>query len=214
MSDLTPRIIECEQGSPAWFEARRGLPTASMFADIMSPGRGGAPSKTRRTYMLKLAAEIITGNPTEAFSTVHTERGHVQEAEAREWYAFKRDVDPQQVGLIVNGVAGYSPDSLIEARGALEIKSKLGFMAIDAILNNEFLSDHRAQCQGGLWVAKREWIDLLVWSRGITPFIKRAERDEVYIVNVERAVVEFREELDEMVEKVRAYGRPLTSEAA
>ncbi|MBI1682338.1 lambda exonuclease family protein [Caulobacter hibisci] len=215
MAEITAlRIIDCDQGTPEWLEARRGLPTASMFKDIMSPGRGAAPSKQRRTYMLKLAAEIISGEPTEGFSTVHTERGHEQEAEAREWYAFKHDVDPQQVGLIVNGVAGYSPDSLIGAPGALEIKTKLGFMAIDAILNDEFLDEHKPQCQGGLWVAKREWIDLTVWSRGIPPFVKRAERDEVYIVKLERAVVEFTEELAEMVAKVRAYGLPKISEAA
>lgn len=215
MADLTPpRIVECAQGTPEWLEARRGLPTASMFKDIMSPGRGAAPSKTRKTYMHKLAAEIISGEPTEGFSTVHTERGHEQEAEAREWYAFKNEVDPQQVGLIVNGVAGYSPDSLIDAPGALEIKTKLGFMVIEAILNDEFLDDHKAQCQGGLWVAKREWIDLLVWNRGIPPFVKRAERDEVYIVKLAKAVEEFNEELADMVAKVRAYGAPLKREAA
>lgn len=208
------QILDLEQGSAAWLEARKGLPTASLFGDIISAGRGGAPSKTRRTYMMKLAAEIITGQPNEGFSTAHTERGHLLEAEARDYYAMLNDVDPQQVGLIINGKAGYSPDSLIGDRGALEIKSKLPWMVVEAIINDEFLEEHKPQCQGGLWVAKREWIDLLVYWPGVTPFIKRAERDEVYIVKLERAVTEFNEELADMVAKVKAYGRPVQSEAA
>lgn len=208
------RIIDCEQGTPEWFEARRGLATASLFGDIMSAGRGGGASKVRRTYMMKLAAEIITGQPSEGFSTVHTERGHAMEGEARDWYAFDRDVDPQQVGLIVNDKAGYSPDSLIADRGALEVKTKLPWMVVEAIINGEFLEEHKPQCQGGLWVAEREWIDLLVYWPGMTPFVARAERDEVYIVKLAKAVEEFNEELADMVAKVRAYGAPLKSEAA
>ncbi len=208
------QILDVEQGSDAWHKARAGMPTASMFKDIMSPGKGGGPSAVRKTYMRKLAGEILTGEPMEGFSTKHTERGHAMEGDARRWYAFDRDVDPQQVGFIVNGQAGYSPDSLIDTRGALEIKSKLPEMVIDAILNDEFLPEHKAQCQGGLWIAEREWIDLLVWWPKLTPFVARAERDEVYIVKLAKAVEEFNEELADMVAKIRAYGQPQKREAA
>ena len=34
-------IIDCEQGSAAWFEARKGIPTASEFSTVMSEGREG-----------------------------------------------------------------------------------------------------------------------------------------------------------------------------
>jgi len=207
-------IINVEQGSPEWFKARKGLVTASVFGDLMSPGRGSAPSKSRKTLMLKLAGEILTGVPAEGFSTPHTERGHAMEGDARRYYAMLKDVDPEQVGLIINGKAGYSPDSLIEKRGALEIKTKLPSMVIDAILNDDFLTEHKPQCQGGLWVAEREWIDLLVYWPDLPPFIKRAERDEIYIVKLERAVDEFNEELADMVAKIRAYGAPLKREAA
>lgn len=36
------QIIECEQGSAAWFDARKGIPTASEFSTVMSEGRDGA----------------------------------------------------------------------------------------------------------------------------------------------------------------------------
>jgi hypothetical protein len=38
---MTMEIIECEQGSAAWFEARRGIPTASEFSTVMSEGKDG-----------------------------------------------------------------------------------------------------------------------------------------------------------------------------
>ena len=31
------RIIDCIQGSPQWFKAREGIPTASMFKKIITP---------------------------------------------------------------------------------------------------------------------------------------------------------------------------------
>lgn len=55
-----PEIFICEQGSADWYEARRGIPTASMFSTVMASGRGGGESKTRRKYLLQLAGEILT----------------------------------------------------------------------------------------------------------------------------------------------------------
>ena len=46
---------EIEQGTPDWFECRRGIPTASKFATVMAKGEG----KTRSEYMRKLAGEIL-----------------------------------------------------------------------------------------------------------------------------------------------------------
>jgi hypothetical protein len=36
------QIIDCDQGSVEWFEARKGIPTASEFSTVMSEGRDGA----------------------------------------------------------------------------------------------------------------------------------------------------------------------------
>ena len=48
-------IINCDQGTPEWFAARVGIPTASRFSDILAKGEG----KTRGRYLRDLAAEII-----------------------------------------------------------------------------------------------------------------------------------------------------------
>jgi hypothetical protein len=193
------QIMDCEQGSPEWFAARAGIPTASQFSTVMASGRGGAESKTRRTYMLKLAGEIITGDPMDSFSNAHTERGHEMEPEARNFYAFRHDVDPQLIGFIRNGNAGASPDSLIGENGLLEIKTKLPHLLIDVTLRGEFPTDHKAQCQGQLWIAEREWIDLICYWPKMEPFIARAYRDEEYIKQLARAVDQFNDELAEII---------------
>lgn len=200
-------VFTCAQGSAEWFSCRAGIPTASEFATVMASGRDGGASKTRRTYMLKLAGEILTGQPSEGYSNAHMERGHEMEPEARDLYAFTRRADPQIVGFIRNGDKGASPDSLIGVSGMLEIKTKLPHLHIDCLLRDEFPAEHKAQCQGALWVAEREWIDIAVYWPGLPLFVKRATRDEEYIAKLSEAVDLFNEQLADVVEQVRRYGR-------
>ena len=194
-------IFNCEQGSDAWFLARMGIPTASEFSTVLAKGEG----KSRLTYMRKLAAEIITGEPTESYSNQYLERGKVMEDEARERYAFDHDVDPVRVGFIRSGTKGCSPDALIGDVGMLEIKTQRADLLIATILKNEFPPEHKAQCQGNLWVAEREWIDISVYWPKMPRFVKRAYRDEPYIKTLSEAVNAFNAELSELVEKIRAY---------
>jgi hypothetical protein len=193
------QIYDMEQGSPEWFACRLGIPTASQFSTLMMSGRGGGDSKTRRTYMLKLAGELLTGEPMDNFSNRHMERGNEMEPEARDFYAFQMDVDPQLVGFIRNGDCGASPDSLIGNDGMLEIKTKLPHILLDLLLKDEFPSEHKAQCQGQLWVAEREWVDLVCYWPKMPKFIKRVYRDEPFIKQISDAVDQFNSELAEII---------------
>jgi len=197
-------VHDMEQGTPEWFAVRRGLPTASMFGTILAKGKGGGESLTRRTYLYKLAGEIITDEPMDSFSNHHMERGHSMEDEARLYYAFFTNTEVDQVGFITNGPKGCSPDSLIGLNGMLEIKTKLPHLMIGVLESGEFPSDHRAQCQGQLWVAEREWVDLICYWPKMPPFIKRAYRDEEYIKRLSDAVDQFNDELAALVAKYRS----------
>ena len=125
---------------------------------------------------------------------------------ARDAYAFMRDADPQPVGFIRNGRAGASPDSLLGNDGLLEIKSKLPHLLVETILRDDMPPEHRAQCQGQLWIAEREWVDIAVYWPGMPLFIHRSYRDEDFIKTLAAAVDQFNAELDEIVAKVRQYG--------
>ena len=84
-------IFDCEQNTDEWLRVRLGIPTASKFATVMAKGKDGkSDSKTRRDYLLDLVGERITGEPADAFSNRHTERGHEVEPDARALYEIGR----------------------------------------------------------------------------------------------------------------------------
>lgn len=199
-------IFFCDQNSDEWFEARAGIPTASEFSTVMAKGKGGGESITRRKYMYRLAGEIITGEVHQGYSNANMDRGHVMEPDARNLYALMTDAEPELVGFIRNGAKGCSPDSLIDANGLLEIKTKQPDLMIEVLMRDQFPAEHKAQCQGALWVSEREWIDIAVYWPKLPLFIKRAYRDEAYIKTLADEVDRFNEELAGVVEKVRQYG--------
>ncbi len=200
------QILTCDQGSDEWHRARMGIPTSSKFKTLLAINKDAKDKKTRTTYMLELAGEILTGEPTESYSNGHMERGKVMEEEARNYYAFMESVEPERVGFIRSGNKGCSPDSLIGTSGMLEIKTALPHILADLILKDAFPSEHKAQTQGNLWVAQREWIDLTVYWPKMPRFVKRAYRDETYIKELDSAVNQFNDELHETVERLRRYG--------
>jgi len=201
------QIFNCEQGTTEWYQARAGIPTASEFDTVMAKGRGGGDSKTRRTYMLKLIGERLTREPMWSYSNEHMERGKVMEAEARDLYEMIAEVTCEKVGFLRRGDAGCSPDSLVGDVGMLEIKTKLPHLQLDCILYDELPSEHRAQCQGQLWIAEREWVDFVSYWPGLPLFAKRVYRDEEYIKKLAEAVRVFNAEMEEMIAKVQQYRR-------
>lgn len=195
-------FTDLEQGSPEWFAARAGIPTASKFATVMAKGEG----KTRSEYMRTLAGEILTGEPAEQFSNVHTERGNAMEDEARDTYAFINGVEPTRVGFIRNGNCGASPDSLIGENGGLEIKTALPKIQIDRLERNRLPPEHKAQVQGNLWIAEREFWDFVSYWPRLPVLTVRVYRDEEYIKALSDEIDRFNDELAALVERIRNYG--------
>lgn len=197
-------VFNFEQGSPEWFECRLGIPTASMFSTVLASGRGGGESKTRKTYMLKLIGEILTGEYSEGYSNSHMERGTAMEPEARSAYEFVSSVECQQIGFVKNHNAGASPDSFVGDSGLLEIKTKLPHLQLDVILSDTVPSEHYAQIQGQIWIAEREWCDFVSYWPKLPLFVKRVYRDEKYInTKLWPEINRFNDELRELMEKFK-----------
>lgn len=191
----------CEQGTPEWFALRCGIVTASEMDSVMAKGKGNAESKTRRTYMLKLIGERLTGDVAESFTNAHMERGKVMEAEARDMYSLVTNATVEQAGFIRNGEVGYSPDGLPPG-GLLEIKTKLPHLHLDCLLRDEVPPEHKAQVQCGLWVAESEWLDFVSYWPKLPLFIKRVYRDEAFIKAMAAEVARFYEEMNALVAKI------------
>lgn len=199
-------IFDCEQGSPAWFEARRGIATASEFHTILARGKDGGVSLTRKTYLLKLAGERLTGEPMDSYSNGAMDRGKAWEAEAREIYAFEHDAEPELVGFVRRGDMGCSPDSLIGEAGGLEIKTRAAHLHIEAMLRADYPPEYKAQLQGFLLVTGRDWIDLGIYCRKLPLVVRRITPERDYLATLQGEIDRFNDELAALVERVRRYG--------
>lgn len=197
-------ITNVEQGTQEWLNLRLGIATASEFECLMVNGKGeGGFGVGAFTYMDTLIGERITGEAADPFSgNRHTERGHELEAVARNLYREQCEVETSDCGIILNHGAGYSPDSLVGANGLAEVKTKLPKFQVGVILQNEVPKDHIAQCQGGLWLSEREWIDFVSFWPGMPLFIKRMYRDEAYIRKLSQRMKDFYEIMDDRMNRV------------
>ncbi|EWH01914.1 lambda exonuclease family protein [Halomonas sp. BC04] len=201
------QILTLEQGTPEWHAARLGIVTMSELKTLLVKGKGPGGSGTGAiSYMHQLIGERITGEPLEAFQgNAHTQRGHQLEPVARELYQEAAGLPRlEQVGIILNHGVGYSPDCLVDSNGLAEIKTKLPKYQIELLLDGELPQEHVAQCQGGLWVSEREWIDFVSYWPGMPLFVKRAYRDEGMIRTIAERVEAFYEELERRMAMVMA----------
>lgn len=201
---MSIEIIECQQGTQAWLEARMGIVTASEVHCVMANGRNGEPSKTRALYMRRLAAEIITGRPCAYFDgNDDTERGKELEPVIAEIYSQANSQIVTDVGFIKNGRIGCSPDRLIGEDGGLEIKSKRPYTQIEVLERGDIPPEYIKQVQTCLMVTERDWWDFVSHSEGLPLFIKRVFRNDKLIADIQVAVDLFNDDLDALVEKLK-----------
>ena len=101
------RVVECTQGSPAWVEARLGIPTASNFSRIIT-AKTAKLSSSAEGYLCELVAESLLGVPVDEATSSFMERGADLEAEAFARYELEYDVDTTPVGFVLrdDGRAG------------------------------------------------------------------------------------------------------------
>lgn len=174
------RIIDCEQHSPEWYAARLGIPTASEFGSIITPKKREYAAAAQG-YIDRLIDECVRPSADRSWgSNRHTERGNTLEPEARDFYAFERDVVPRQVGFILSddGTIGCSPDSLIESDGGLEIKCPDGPTHVRWLRAGGLPDDHKPQVHGSLIVTGRAWWDFLSYCPGYPPILVRVTPDD------------------------------------
>lgn len=210
---------DAPQRSDAWFELRRGIPTASHFATVLASGRDGEASKMRTSYLRKLAGEILTGQIGETFRNDAMQRGIEMEAEALDWYEQNYFVEVHRVGFVRRTVhpplgkpfvAGGSSDGRVPSKKkVIEVKTLRPDLLIEVAEKGAagLPMGHRAQCQGNIWIDGADSCDLILFYRGCkNPPVFTLQRDDVYIATLIEQVEAFSFELNALVEKMRARG--------
>lgn len=202
-------IRNIEQGSQEWLSLRLGIVTCSELDVLMVNGKGEAGFGAGAfTYMDRLIGERITEAEAEPWrGNGSSARGHILEPAVRNLYCLRRNLPEgaiDQVAIILNHDIGYSPDGVIGDDGLIEVKTKVPEKLVTVILENKVPGEHVAQCQGGLWVSEREWIDFLGHWPGMPLCLVRAYRDEAYIRKLAGRVSTFYEIMEARMERVLA----------
>jgi hypothetical protein len=163
---------------------------ASKAAEL-PPVYKPAVNDTSRALTYLLAAERITGRVVQTFTSAAMERGNLDEPIARDKYS-EHHAPATEVGFMVNSFEryrlGYSPDGLVGDDGLIEIKSREPKKHLATILANEVPAENMAQCQAGLLVSGREWIDYVSFCGGMPLWTKRVEPDMRWFHAIQEAV--------------------------
>ena len=197
------KIIDCKQGSPDWFKARAGIPTASNFDKIITPS--GKPSKSSDKYLDECLAEWLAGDDlSENNASFWMQRGTELEDEAREQYEFITGETVKQVGFCVDGNIGCSPDGFVGDKGLVEIKCPAPATMVD-YYRNGFPNKYRPQIHGQMWVTDRSWCDFFAYHPAMKPFTVRIYAVDDYINALSEAVQEFVRRLEAEKKKLKEW---------
>ena len=201
-------IDNIEQGSDAWLKARLGKVTASRVADVMSKGRGSAPSKTAESYMMELIAEKLTGQSKPFFENDAMKWGTATEPQARDMYSVNNGfVSIREVAFVeLDENTLISPDGLVGDHGLFEAKCPNTTTQLKRALSDSYSSDYKPQIQMQLWVTERDWCDFVSFDPrlecGASYLQERVFRDEEYISEMKVKVDAFVKEMNSRIKRI------------
>jgi putative phage-type endonuclease len=197
-----------EQRSPEWYAARLGKVTASRVADIIAKTKSGY-STSRANYMAELVCERLTGKQGDFYQNAAMAWGTETEPMARSAYEAHSGNLVTETGLVLHpsiADAGASPDGLIDEDGLVEIKCPNTSTHIDTLLDEKVPSKYVTQIMWQMACTERKWCDFVSFDPRMPEhmqiFVKRVERDDDMIIELEREVEKFLSELDEKINKL------------
>jgi hypothetical protein len=202
-----------KQGTIEWFNQRIGSVTASQVANVVARTKTGTSEKRKR-YLYEIVAERLTGKSVDVPVTAAMQRGIDLEPMARDIFAkTMKDFEVTEAEFYKHPTikyAGASPDGLIGKFGLLEIKC-LGQVAHSRQLaepNKILNKDHELQM---LWQQacqpERMFSIYLCYNPDFPVkqqlFVQKIHRDNKKIQELEVAVQDFLEEVEETLTKIK-----------
>ena len=198
------------QGSEAWHLMRLGKITASRINDVVAMIKTGEAA-TRADYRIELVCERLTGKPTEGFTNSHMERGIELEPFARSAYEIATSTFVDQVAFVDHPRlknTGASPDGLVGDEGLIEIKCPAVKTHIKTLVDKKAPSKYMNQMQWQMACTKRLWVDFVSYCpelpENMQLFVKRVERDNGIIAELESKVLEFDEEVEAVIQQLKS----------
>lgn len=197
-----------EQRSEEWFAQRCGKVTASRIADVMARTKAGWGA-SRANYKAQLMAERVTGKVEDSYTNSAMIWGIETEPQAIAAYEALRLCEVAPAPFFDHpsiALAGASPDGLVGDLGLLEVKCPNTATHIDTMLSGKIPGKYLLQMQWQMACTGREWCDFVSYDprmgADLAIWIKRVERDNQKIAEIEAIVLEFIQEIDETISKL------------
>ena len=199
----------CQQGSPVWWAARRGMVTASRCADVLALLKKGGEGAARRNYREELIVEILTGLSAERYVSREMQWGIEQEQFARAAYELEQDVMVETCGFFVHpdiACFGASPDGLVGRDGLMQIKCPNTATHLGWMLEGKVPLEYAPQMLAEMACTGRAWNDFVSFDprlpKHLQLFVRRFHREEALISQLETEVVRFHLEVEEFLARL------------
>jgi putative phage-type endonuclease len=202
-------LVEVEQGTAEWLQMRTGCVTGSRVADVMAKlKRKDGEAQSRADYKAQIVSEILTGRAADHYVSPAMEWGKENEIFARGVYEVEvGSIEP--VGFALHSKIarfGASPDGLVGTDGLVEFKCPNTSTHIDYILAGVVPAEYQWQMLAEMACAERQWCDFVSYDprlpKRLQLFVRRLERDDSRIAEMEAEVVKFLAEVDELIAKL------------
>jgi putative phage-type endonuclease len=174
------KLIDCDQRTPEWFEARKGYLTASQFGPWLTKS-DKTSQKARDTAASKVLAEVAGFPDPSVFETEDIRRGIEMEPEALQYFQILTGKTVDAIGFAKSkhGLFGCSPDGLILADGTgVEIKCPRVSKLIQYHQAGKLPDEYREQIHGSMAVTGAKGWHFLAYRTGLPAFHIYIERDD------------------------------------
>lgn len=202
-------IIKIQQQTPEWLMERNGRVTASRVADVMSRLKNDQPSAKYKKYLLEIVEERLTGRALDHYVSDAMAWGAEYEGDARAAYEVETGNDVDKCGIAIHPNLDFlaaSPDGLVGSDGLWEGKCPTTAVHLKYVLANEVPEEYRDQCYTQMACWDRQWVDFTSFDPRLPAhcqlFVKRLERDDKRIAEIEFAVIEFDAAVREIMERL------------
>lgn len=197
------------QNNGAWHNARTGKLTASRMAQAMAFLKNGKEAEGRKKLKIEILAERLTNNIVPKFINEAMQHGTETEPMAKEAFEQKTGLLIKDVGFVEHQEIdnfGASPDGFVSDGSLIEIKCPTTMTHLNYLLNNVVPEDYKYQmCVQSLCTGKKD-----IWFCSFDPrlpekqrlFIIKYQPTEEELKEVEKAAIEFLNEVDEMFFKL------------
>lgn len=202
-------ILKIQQQTPEWLVERNGRITGSRVADVMSRLKNGKPSAKYSKYLLEIVQERLTGRAIDHYVSDAMAWGAEYESDARAAYEVQTANDVDKCGIAIHPnieCFAASPDGTIGVDGLFEAKCPLTATHLEYMLAGEVPDEYKDQCYAEMACWERQWVDFVSFDPRLPPrhqlFVKRLERDDKRIAEIEFSVVEFDAAATEMIARL------------